>query len=124
MEITRMSVNGAQQHMDINIACCITYPSNTNIAYFLTKIRDYLSENIKFGFVRFFGHASQNNTLTLKRNHCSSQTDLPLHPSTFMRFDTGNSNFPDTHLNNLLRTIPKPFDWAFESHNNDLPRKL
>ncbi|NOY73321.1 MAG: hypothetical protein GXP14_13305 [Gammaproteobacteria bacterium] len=124
MEVTRMSVNGAQQHMDINIACCITYPSNTNIAYFFAKIRDYLSENIKFWLVRFFGYASQNNALKLKHNHCSSQADLTLHPSISMRFDTGNSNFPDTHLNNFLRAIPKPFDWAFESHNNDLLRKL
>ncbi len=115
-----MSVNGDQQHMDINIACCITYPSNTNIA----NIHDYLSENIKFWLVCFFGYASQNNALKLKRNHCSSQTDLPFHPSTSMRFDAENSNFPGTHLNNLLRAIPKPFDWAFKSHNNDLLRKL
>jgi len=124
MEVTRMSVNGAKQHMDINIACCIKHPSNTNTTCFLAKIRDYLSENIKFGFVRFFSCASQNNALELKRNHCSSQADLPLHPPSSMRSDTGNSNFPGAHFNNLLRVIPKPFDWAFESHNSDLLRKL
>jgi len=124
MEIARMLIiNGAKQHMDINIACCIKRP-NTNTANFLAGIHKYLSEIIKFEFVHFFDYTGRSSTLKLKRSRYSSQADLFLPLPSFVKLDSGSSSFSGVHFSNSLRVVPKSFGWVLGIHNNNLLRKL
>jgi len=118
MEIARVLINGAKQHMGINIAGYIKHRS-TNTANFLVGIHKHFSENIKFKFVHFFDCPSRNCTFKLKRSRYSSQADLFFLPS-FVKLDSGNRSFSGICFRNFLRAVPKSFGWMLGIHNNNL----
>jgi len=117
-----MLINGAKQHMDINIACCVKHRPNTNTANFLAGIHKYPSKNIKFEFVRFFGYAGRSHAFTLKRSRYSSQADR-LPPPSFMKLNSGSSHFSGVCFRHFLRVIPKSLSRVPGIYNKNLLRK-